>query len=199
MERNLRVVGTATKKCSPDTAKIYMNLEAVGKTADLAKSIFTNKSTLLTNIIKQLGFNPEDLRTENFFVDKNYEYTDNKRVQNGYKADCTYSLVIDLDYAVLEQLITSLSQALEMRITYDVMLREAEKEEKEVLDLAIQDAKQKAEVVASSCGVKLGDIVGISYDEAPSFAGFRAVSSESNLAPSDVKITKSIEIMWEIK
>ena len=195
----MRIVGTATKNFSPDTAKIYMNLDAVGKTADLAKSIFTNKSTLLTNIIKQLGFNPEDLRTEHFFVDKNYEYNNNKRVQNGFKADCTYSLVIDLDYQVLEQLITSLSQALEMRISYDVLLKEAKKEEQVVLDLAIADARNKAEVVAKSCGVTLGDIVGINYEEAPSFIGLRAVNSESNLAPSDVTITKTIELMWEIK
>lgn len=195
----MRIVGTATKKFSPDTAIIYMNLDAVGKTADLAKSIFTNKATLLTNIIKQLGFNPEDLRTEHFFVDKNYEYNNNKRVQNGFRADCTYSLVIELDYSALEQLITSLSQALEMRITYNVMLKEAEKEEQSVLDLAIADARRKAEVVAKSCGVTLGEIVGINYEESPSFAGLRAVNGESNLAPTDVTITKTIELMWEIK
>ena len=201
MERNLTITGSATKTFSPDTVKVYMYLEAVSKTADSAKSVFTSKSTLMTNIIKQLGFNSDDLRTENFYVDKNYEYIDNKRVQNGYKADCTYSLTMDLDYNSLESLISGLSQALQMRITYDVLLKNREAEEKAVLQLAVENARSKAEYVASACGVKLGDIVGINYDGMQGAVAFRSVNAvdEGVLAPSDVKITKNIEIMWEIK
>lgn len=199
MERNLRITGSATKKYSPDTVKVYMHLDAVAKNAELAKKVFTSKSTLMTNIINQLGFNADDLRTENFYVDKNYEYKDNQRIQNGYKADCTYSLMMDLDYTALDNLITGLSQALQMRITYDVLLKDREKEEKAVLELAVEDAKKRAEYVANACGVKLGKIVGINYEGNYGCAAFRTVNaSEQNLAPSDVTITKSIELMWEI-
>ena len=200
MERNLRITGSSTKTFSPDTVTVYMNLEAVSKTADSAKTVFTSKSTLLKNIVDQLGFNSEDIRTEHFYVDKNYEYTNNQRIQNGFKAECTYSLTMDLDYDSLESLISSLSQALQMRITYDVLLKNREEEEKAVLKLAVEDAKKKAEDVAEACGVTLGDIVGINYDDMHGAVGFRSVSStDGALAPSDVKITKSIEIMWEIK
>ena len=198
MSREIKIVGTASRKVSPDTVKVYMYLMTEASTATLAQSIYNKKIELIDNILKQLGYNPEELVTEHFIVDKNIVYEDNKKVNKGYKAEATFSIVFDLDYNKLEELIANMSQALGMRITYDTYLKEADEVNQQVLNDAVQDACNKAGMVASACGVEVGEMLAIMYEDRPSFVGFRAVS-DSHLKPSEVTVSKTIEITWELK
>ena len=198
MSKEIKIVGTASKKVSPDTVKVFMYLSTEANTSTLAQSIYNKKVELIDNILKQLGYNPQDLVTEHFVVGKNIVYEDNKKVDKGFRADASFSIVFDLDYNKLEELIASMSQALGMRITYDTYLKDAEAVSQEVLNSAVKDACDKAGMVANACGVEVGEITSIKYEDMPSFAGFRAVS-ESHLKPSEVEISKTIEITWELK
>lgn len=197
MDRKLRVVARAAKKKAPDKIKIYIGLVAEAKTAEVANSIFSKKVALLNNILSQSGFDKQDLKTENFIIDVNREWQNGMQVDNGYYAKADYTLLMDIDYIRLEKIISSITQALGIKVTYDVLLSDITELENQVIELAVQDAKDKATLIAEYSGIRLGDIVYVDYQSAPSYAALRA--SNDGMQPSeDIEISKTIEMVWEI-
>jgi len=196
MERKLRITGKASVSANPDKIKVFMNLVAEAQTAELANSVFSKKVTLINNILKQLGFKADALKTESFVIDKNYEWQNNKQVEIGYKAVAHYSLVMDLDYAKLEKLISDVSAALGVKVTYNVFLSNEQALSDKAIELAIEDAFNKAELIAKKSKITLGGLVDINYVSEPSFAAYRAMGA--NIAPSeDITITRSVDMTWE--
>ncbi len=191
----LRVVGTASENASPDKIKVFMNLTAENQTADLTNKDFNKKTDLLNSILDSLGFSGL-VKTENFVIDKNFKWENNKQVEDGYKATADLTLVIDLDYDKLEDLIDKVSSSLGIKVTYDAMLEEGKALEDKVISLAIEDATSKAKLISQKAGVTLTELVEISYKPCEEHFEARALC----LAPSeDIVLTKSVVMVWEFK
>lgn len=200
MERKLCIVGKATLKASPDKFKIFIGLLAEANTADLVNTVFTKKITLLNNILIQLGFDKDSLKTENFIIDAKKEWQNNKQVDAGYYAKGDYSLLIDVDYSLLEDIIAKLTQALGIKVTYTPQITDIDQLDNKAIAMAIDDATKKAQVIAEASKVTLGDIVEISYQGGGGGIALMRAATNSSIQPvEDIDITKTIEMVWEIK
>ena len=169
MSRTIKVTGKSNIKASPDCTRISLTLSDTLKEYDacLAKSV--EDMNIIVECIKRFGFERSELKTSSFEIDRKmqsyrdkydnwkerfvgYEYTEN--VNFSFKNDNVR--LGKILYALAHLPITP-----QIRISY--FCSDVEAIKNQLLELAIKDAKKKAELLTSASGVKLCEILDIDY------------------------------------
>lgn len=216
--RTLKVTGTANILVPVDTITIHITNSDTKKTYE--NSLNSSKNALI-EFKKQLhlnGFNEKDLKTVNFNINTDYEnYKDNKGNYKkrflGYKYYQSMKLSFKLNNSKLTQVLTSLNTIKGNTEFYlDYKIENTEKFKNELLIKAIENTKNKAEILANTSGVTLEKIININYsfnETNNSISPFRGenkilgtkLSSDSllNINPEDLKFKDTVTITWEIK
>jgi uncharacterized protein YggE len=156
----ITVVGEATVKSAPDEAVLTLAVESDGK--DPAAAMNSNSSSVsdVVKRVKQEGVKDENIETANVSVYAIRTYTETGQEKlTGYRA--TNSIHVTVSDA--KQVGKILSAAIEEganNVSGPVwQLSDDTKVVGEALKKAAQNARQKAEVLADSLGVDLGDVV----------------------------------------
>lgn len=216
--RTLKVTGTASILVPVDTITIHITNSDTKKTYE--NSLNSSKAALI-EFKKQLllkGFNEKDLKTVSFNINTNYEnYKDNngnyKKRFLGYKYSHSMKLSFRLNDSKLVDVLTSLNTIKgNVNFYLDYKIEDTEKFKNELLIKAIENTKNKAEILANTSGVTLEKIININYsfNEPNNFISpFRGenkilgakMSSDSLLTinPEDLKFKDTVTITWEIK
>jgi len=216
--RTLKVTGTASILVPVDTITIHITNSDTKKTYE--NSLNSSKAALI-EFKKQLllkGFNEKDLKTVSFNINTNYEnYKDNngnyKKRFLGYKYSHSMKLSFRLNDSKLVDVLTSLNTIKgNVNFYLDYKIEDTEKFKNELLIKAIENTKNKAEILANTSGVILEKIININYsfNEPNNFISpFRGenkilgakMSSDSLLTinPEDLKFKDTVTITWEIK
>ncbi len=157
--------GQTTLKAIPDLVTIYFNVETNGSNATDAKD---KNAVIVDNVITGLiktGIKRESITTENFNIYPEYDWTEAGQVFKGYKA--THSIKVQLDSNKMDNAgevvdIGVNNGALVSYINFE--LSQAKQNELKALALnqATQDAKIKAESIASGLGKRIGNVVSVS-------------------------------------
>lgn len=161
--RTLSVTGTGTVYLVPDIA--YVNIGVRSEAADVSTALSSNNSlaSAIMSAIKGLGLDGKDMQTANFNVYSVQQYD-----QTGKPSYMSYAVENTLYVTVRD--LTKLSKVLDAAlsaganqiygINFDLSDRQAALGQ--ARDLAIKDAQAKAQSVAATAGVKLGQIQTIS-------------------------------------
>lgn len=169
MDRTIRVTGKGKITVKPDTIRLRISLEDTFKEYDDTLKHSADSVEVLKDMLERLGYDRKDLKTLYFNIDTEYEsYQDRdkswKRRFEGYKYTHRMKLEFPADNQRLGKILYALahcSVSLEFSIEYTVGDSEAAKNE--LLGEAVKDSMAKANVLAMSAGVKLGNIVNIDY------------------------------------
>lgn len=207
--RILSVKGTGNVSKSPDL--IVVKFKIVSENYDYTDALndLNYRTEELKNNIVKAGFSKDDLKTTNFNVEQKYKYKDGKNIFIGYQAQHELKLEFDYNRMVLNDLLRIMSSSKanpEFRIFFEVKDKEGYKNE--VLEDAVNDAKEKAKVISTTAHVKLGKVVNIDYD-------FQTIPYRSNvvlkdislsekasnidIVPEDVKATDYVNMEFEIE
>ena len=169
MTRTIKVTGKSNVKASPDYTRISLTLSDTLKEYDecLAKSV--EDMNVIVECIKRLGFERNELKTSSFEIDrKTQSYRDKydnwKERFIGYEYTENVNFTFENDNARLGKILYALAHISiipEIRISY--FCSDVESIKNQLLELAIKDAKKKAELLTSASGVKLCEILDIDY------------------------------------
>ena len=167
--REMKVTGHGRLSVKPDRIRLILNLSDTKKDYEKALQASAELGAKLTELFQGCGFEAEDLKTTNFFVDAQYEgYNDKdgnwKQRFVGYRFEQSLKIEFPIDNDRLGKILYALAKSgvkTEFRIQYTVEDPEACR--KELLDGAVKDAKEKAAVLAKASGVKLGEIIRVDY------------------------------------
>lgn len=216
MSRTMRVRGKGNLKVRPDMTRVSISLSNVCKNYDEALGISAENSSLLRQIVCELGFAESDLKTVSFDVDvQNESYRDRndnwRKRFVGYKVSHSLKIDFESDNDLLGKLLCRIATCPakpEFGISFFVKDTEAAKNQ--LLGNAIRDAKAKAVVLAEASGVKLGDIRNIDYswgeirfesDRMP-IAGELGCKEETrfdiDIDPDDIEVSDTVTVEWEI-
>ncbi|MFH1643414.1 MAG: SIMPL domain-containing protein [Patescibacteria group bacterium] len=215
----ISVSGIGEIYAKPDLALTSFSVVTEGKTVDEALTANTEKMNTVIENIKNLGVEEKDLKTTNFNIDPQYEWeTDfsslvwprpEKRVLAGYKV--TQSLQVKIrDLTKVGEIIQTATDAGSNQVGNLQFTIDNEDELKiQARELAIKNAKIKAEELSSQLGVRLVKIV--SFSESSSYAYSREIysglekaydSATSVLAPQietgENKIEANVYITYQI-
>ena len=169
MGRTMRVTGKGKLSVKPDT--ICLAIEAEGVFPDYEKTIkeSADQTKVLRESLEKSGLSGKELKTKHFSIQAEYEsyrdkHDDYKRRFVGYKFAHHTEIRFPNDNKQLGRTLYELSQCpVEVEFTISYTVSNPEDVKNELLKKAVEDSKTKAEILAKSAGVNLGEIERIDY------------------------------------
>ena len=209
----VNVDGTAKVKAMPDLVAVYFNVETNGDDAKEAKDKNADiVDKVITSLLKK-GFERNAIETQNFNIYPRYVWENNENKQEGYTA--THSLRIVLEQNMIAKTGDVIDAGVDAGaainyINFELSLEKQNGYKAEALKLATQDAKTKAEAIASGIGKKIGKVVSISttdfgYSPWPVFARAETTgvmetkAAATNIQPGEQDIYANINVEFAMK
>lgn len=208
----IKIKGVGRIKRAPDTIVLSLDIEEKDACYSDAVEGAAKQLKVMQGNIASIGFKKEDLKTKDFTINPNYEdfrdengnYT---RHFLGYKVNQELSLSFPLDMEMLSKVMSVLAMCVvnpEVHIGFTISDEDGIK--KELLKSATQDAIEKANILCEASNVKLGRLLSIDYswkelcfESTEKYEVFEAHSAEFDMQPDDIKISDTVEFIWELK
>jgi len=162
----IEVEGKSEIRIMPDEAHIQLSLvEKAMKVSD-ATNALNKKTKSIEDALKKTGIKNYDFFVDNYYVYVNRIYTKGTSKDSGYVASQNIRVVVKNPENDLVKITETLHQTADMgfnvQLTVSDKLRKAS--EKQLLELAIQDAKYKAEIIAKSLGIDKIKVHRVNYN-----------------------------------
>ncbi len=220
MSKAITVKGVGKVSASPDFVVLSMVLESQDLIYEKAMDDAAQNIEQLNTALEMVGFEKKSVKTTNFNVRTDYEYKrtrngDNERVFNGYVVKHNLKVEFDFDSKRLAKTLSVVGSCLahpQLTISFTVKDPTAIKEE--MLRLAVENAKRKAEILCDAAGKQLGDLLSIDYnwgelniysdtrydmEDSCLAAPMTAKFAEIDIEPDDIDVSDSVTFVWEIK
>ena len=195
----------------PDVANLSLGVQVEAATLADANSKASAAMDALINVLKTQGIADKDIKTQNFSIYPVYDYTKDigTQVIRGYQVTNTVAVkvrVIANSGKIIDASVTAAGDAVRVNsISFSV--DDPTKSIDQARELALLDAKAKAEQIARVTGVSLGSVSFVSDSSsnvarivAPSFdAKAGAAGSTTPILPGDTDLTVSVQVIYNIK
>lgn len=203
-----RVEGVGKATAVPDTAQISLGITKTAATVKDAQSAVNTTINKLTSDLKNIGVEDKNIKTTNYSVSPNYEFTSGKQTTSGY----TITTNIEAKIKPIEKanqavdIATAAGANLIGGITFTLDDDTKKKLEEDARKEAIKNAKEKAESLANAAGIKLGRIVDVQeygneplprFDAMPLTA--EKSSDQTQLSPGENTIQVTISLSYETR
>ena len=161
------VSGEGKVSVTPDIAKVTLGITEQGQALKQVQSSVDTKSKDLTAALEKLGVASSDIKTTDYNVYPQYDYTQPAQTITGYQVSTNYEVTIK-NFDILNSVITTGTAAganIVGSVNFD--LSDSIKTEKmnEARVLAVKDAESKANGLASASGITLGKIINVSENQ----------------------------------
>ncbi len=157
----LHVSGRGEVRTDPDLAVVTLGVVEEDKEAGLAQAAVNRVARSILAAITELGIEPSDVQTSRLNLHPIYDRGENRRkpLVIGFRASNTVTIrVLDLDLVgpVVDAAISSGANEIQ---GVNFQLDDDQDARLEALQLAVQEARSKAEAMASALGLPLGPVL----------------------------------------
>ena len=158
----ISVSGQGRADVAPDMAVVNIGIVTTGKTAQLAQAENARVASDVTVALGQLGIFSKDIQTH-YTMSPVYEKGDYRKAV-GYRANNTVTVTVN-DVAKAGQVIdAALSSGATDVNGLSFGLKDAKSVRNTALQMAVQDARSKADAIAAALGVKIVGIQNVKED-----------------------------------
>ncbi len=199
------VTGEGISVTKPDMAVLTVGVTANGQTVKTAQDQMNSNINKVMDAIKKLGISGDDIKTINYSVNPNTDYNGANQKITGYSAVTNLTINIK-DIEKVNSIIDGATASGANQVggvNFDVS--DKTKPENEARELAVKEAKKKAEDAAKIAGFKLGRIINYS-EELPSgrpiplFAQGAAIQEKATqVEPGSSEIKVTVTLSFEIR
>ena len=167
-QKTIRVMGVGNVKVAPDTTRLRFSVESTYEEYEEAYADAAVGNGVLQKALQKLKLPKESLRTSDFSITRNREWNRDKGcyIYDGFKLGQSLALDLPIDSVLTSKVIAALGTAwpeLEVKISF--VRKDVHDVKLQILESAVKDAREKAEVIASTLGHKLGGIVNVDYSK----------------------------------
>lgn len=212
----MRINGTGQMRVAPDLAVVSMTVKATDKDFNKAVKKLNEKTEQLNKKLLNAGFKKEEIKTSQLNVQENGQWREGTYVDSGYVASQYIELRFKRDQQRMSKLMEAFSQekGAEALFHFGFTLSDEARQQanEELIRKAIQDARNKATLIAKASGVKLGKIRNIVYGQ-PDYQPMPMYKTEamamsargaSDQAMPDIEVQEiemqdTITIFWEME
>jgi uncharacterized protein YggE len=156
----------------PDTATFSLTIQEEAKDVKSAQTVATKKANDIIAYLKSQSIDEKDIQTTDYSVYPQYDYTQSvcregycpggKQVLRGFQVSQTLTVKVRDTNKAGDLLAGVGSKGASSVSGLDFTIADQDKLEAEARDEAIQAAKEKADVLADSLGVRVVRVVGFS-------------------------------------
>ena len=158
------VTGEGKISVPPDIAIVSAGVQAQGATVKVVQDLLNKNINAVSAAVKAAGVDEKDIQTSGYNINPMYDYTAGSQRITGYQASSNLTIkvrVIDKANAVIDAA-TAAGANQVGGISFDVDNKTAA--QNKARELAVADAKSKAENAAKIAGFKLGRVINYSED-----------------------------------
>ena len=211
-ERTIHVNGSGSVSGDPDIATLNIGVSAQKKSVSEAREAAAKAMTDLIATLKANSIDEEDIKTQNFSIYPQYDWTENGRVLIGYSVNNTVNATIrDLD--TLSDVIDDAAEAGGDYVIVNSIqfsIDDPKPLQSQARSLAVKDAEAKAQTLADASGVTLGKPKTITentyyvnppvaYDLAEAALDDGGSRTSTPIIPGDLTITVNVSLIYEIE
>lgn len=217
-ERVVTVTGTGEIKLRPDQTCLSVEVRSNHSTYADAYQVAETNLGELSAIMRDCGLESTLPKTTYFNIahrtrsqyDEYHNYVGEEQI--GYRLEQNIHIDLGMDNQLLTQLIRRIGKQMkDVEISVAFTTSDPRAAQNEMLALAVQDARAKAELMARAAGCKLGRVKTIDYNEQPVhlFAQARKLAAANDMMActaesldinaDDVKATEQVTIVWYIR
>jgi uncharacterized protein YggE len=202
-KRYINVTGTSELILPADQMNFSVQIKTINNTIEESKKANDNNLNELMALLKSTGISPNDITTSPISLGRNYEYKDRESIQKGYYTEVSVAFLLkDLSkyYEITNRLSSSNDFA---NITSNYNISDYELQNKLTYQKALKSAKEKAEYMANTLGIKLGEILEIDANNPEQnypnpFNSVTIIDSPNNLVSGKVSIKRSVRVKFAL-
>ena len=212
VDRTIHVTGSGSVTGEPDIASLDLGVSVEKETVAEAREEAASAMTALINSLQANNVAEKDIKTENFSIYPQYDYTGNNRTLRGYMVSNTVRVKVR-ELETLSDVIDDAAAAGGNSIvinTIQFMIDDTAPLQTQARSLAVEDAEAKAQTLAKASGVRLGEpinITEITYLEGPPIPFARtaeaafddAARTSTPIAPGELAVTVNVTVVYEIE
>lgn len=207
----LTAAGEGKVMVKPDRATINMGVQTEDKDAKTAQTQNAQKMDAVMAKLKALGISDDDIKTSQYNVFPQYDYNDGKSTLRGYQVMNMVNVIVK-DTAKLGDIIDQTVQAGANQMdNVAFTISEPDKYYNEAIAKAIEQAKEKANVMANTAGVKVKAIINVSevaagYQPVYGMGGMEyakdqalAAAAPTPIASGQLEVKANVVVTFEIE
>ena len=202
----LSIVGVGQVYYTPDEAMVTFRALGQGDTAEEALSMSASKASAIIDALKGLGIKDEDIKTSGINVYPRYDYEVKPPRIVGYEA--SYTIVVrirDIDL-VGKAIDAAFSAGADGMYGVQFTISDEKRAEltQQAIRAAVEDAEEKAKIVAESLGMEVVGIKSVSLSSQPIIPipprpviAFKAAEAEGvPVEPGRATISASVSVIY---
>jgi uncharacterized protein YggE len=202
--RYITVSATGTTTVVPDAVRINATVSVLGSTSKSALSTAGATSIEIRKALVANKIATKDVATQSISVNPEYSYPNNGTpVLSGYRATQAFSITVraaSTAGAVVDAIVAAGGDNVQINGASPFVL-DADKATEIAREFAVKRAKAKAASYAKLLGVKLGKVIFLNEDSAPSVypvytASAKAEDASTQIDLGEQKITVSVTVRW---
>lgn len=210
----LTVSGQARLMVLPDITVINIELSSINKDYSLCINELQKKSEDLKTFLKSQGITIKYIKSENFQIDKQYDYANNERKFIGYSSKLFIRIELLNDNEKANKIINAIGTShadADVSMKFEISFTKQDSINNILIENAIKDAQSKAEIIAKSTNQKLLKIEKINYgvnenfgfENNPSIARDYTAFKNNNIqnltiTPKEIEQKTQIIIYWQL-
>lgn len=205
----LSVTGEGRVKSSPDVAEVTLGVSFEAGTVAEARERAAEAMTAMIEALKANEVDKKDIQTAQFSIEPQYDYEDGRQRLRGYRAtNIVTAKIRDIDATgdVIDAAVQAggdAAQVQALRFTID----DPAELQNEARRLAMENAREKAEVLAGAGGVELGDVVNVSesvsgFPPPIPFAAREALGPATDTTPieaGELEVVVTVSVLFELR
>ncbi len=210
----LTVSGEGKVTTIPDTAIVELGVNINRPTVKAAQTEANTAIKKITDETKKLGVEDKDIKTSNYSVYPQYDYTGGNPTRiTGYQVNVNLTLKVRDIEKVNNIIDAATAQGANSVSGIQLTVDDAKQKElrQRARDEAVKEAKDKAESLAQAAGIKLGRIVNIQESGPSSIvpmmartvmnekAGMGGGSDQTQIQPGSADISSSVTLYYETR
>lgn len=204
-----QVSGTGKATAVPDTALISLGVTKTAATVTAAQDQTNTAVNTMINDLKKLGVEEKHIKTTNYSVNPNYDFTAGRQTVTGYTVTQNLEVrVMPIDKA--NQAIDSATKDGANQIggiTFILNKETQKKLEDQARKEAVTNAKEKAQSLSNAAGITLGRIIDVQESGTQPPVVFRSLEADqargsaepTQLTPGENTVTISISLSYETR
>lgn len=169
-EGTITVQGIGSVKVNSDRAGISLGVREAAEEVTTAQAIVNERIAAIVEALKAMGLTEDDISTNNIGIYPNYNYDDGETIISYSAYNNIYLTVKDVNKtgAFIDAAFAAGANSLDY---VEFSAAETAEADAKALALAVESAREKAQIIADAAGVKLGEIVEIRDNAEASFGG----------------------------
>ena len=167
----LSLTGTATTMVKPDKVTVSLGVQTTNNTADTALAANSKIMNKVIDALKATGIKDNETSTSSFSISPNYNYSQPSSATASRITGFTVSNTIQIQSTNINNTSKWIDNAIAAgantvdRIDFALSDKKLEETKTNLMNQAMQDARTKADILASAAGMKLVGVKSISLNE----------------------------------